>query len=179
MEPRAFALNPYAAAYIPLSKRESNVGDGEFLHAQDPTHFAQSQQHHVSVDQREKSYPSSESLMPNKSSDATYKQMSDEDLEMDMDMEFLMMTFPGLSHESIANVYLANDGDVEATMDMLTLLETHSPETENLPDTLDIGDVSETGPSTSNPSKPKNAAMEAAAAASSSSGTYDAPPVAS
>ncbi|XP_010541637.1 PREDICTED: polyadenylate-binding protein-interacting protein 5-like [Tarenaya hassleriana] len=163
-------LNPYAASYIPLSKREGYAGDGELFYTQRPMHIApQSQQIHVSRDYGEaqgvKSYPGSEVSVPKQSSDMTHKQMRDEDLEMDMDVEFLLMIFPGLSHESIADVYLANNGDIEAAMDMLTQLETYSSEPESLPDTLDF----ESGPSTWTVPKPKNAATEATAA---SSGTH-------
>lgn len=76
-------MNPNAAAYVPISKR-----DGD-------------------------------SAKPA----ASEKQMSDEDLEMDVDIEFLLATFSDLSYESISDVYLANNGDLDATIEMLTQLE--------------------------------------------------------
>jgi hypothetical protein len=97
--------------------------------------------------------------------------MRDEDLEMDMDIEFLLVTFSNLSHESINDVYMANNGDLDATIEMLSQLEIYSSEAqEYLPDTLDIGDV----PETTESSKPKSAITEATSA-SSSSGTPNAP----
>ncbi|CAL9231565.1 unnamed protein product [Arabidopsis halleri] len=100
-------------------------------------------------------------------------QMKDEDLEMDMDIEFLLVTFSDLSHESINDVYLANNCDLDATIEMLNQLEIYSTEAqEYLSDTLDIGDVPETitEPSTSTVSKQKNEASS-----SSSSGIRNAP----
>ncbi|WZY79373.1 hypothetical protein YC2023_025757 [Brassica napus] len=119
MKPGGSGLNPNAAAYVPISKR-----DGD-------------------------------SAKPA----ASEKQMSDEDLEMDVDIEFLLATFSDLSYESISDVYLANNGDLDATIEMLTQLEIFSNEAEEyLPDTLDIGDVPETiEPSTSSAPKQTNA----------------------
>ncbi|KAF5774049.1 putative polyadenylate-binding protein-interacting protein 5/6 [Helianthus annuus] len=54
------------------------------------------------------------------------------------------MVFPGVSDESLSSVYTACNGDIEAAVEMLSQLELHSGDfTENLPDSLDIGDVSE------------------------------------
>ncbi|CAN7045705.1 unnamed protein product [Brassica rapa subsp. trilocularis] len=119
MKPGGSGLNPNAAAYVPIAKR-----DGD-------------------------------SAKPA----ASEKQMSDEDLEMDVDIEFLLATFSDLSYESISDVYLANNGDLDATIEMLTQLEIFSNEAEEyLPDTLDIGDVPETiEPSTSSAPKQTNA----------------------
>jgi len=78
--------------------------------------------------------------------DGTGKQTLDEDY--DMDLAYLQMTFPGLSEESLFDVYVANKGDLESAVDMLNQLEHYSGDSlENLPDTLDIGDVSEAGSS--------------------------------
>ncbi|CAA0402006.1 unnamed protein product [Arabidopsis thaliana] len=135
MKPGAFALNPHAASYVPISKRVDYGGgdDGLVFAAKSPT---------VEVS------------MPKKSSEMAYKQIRDDDLDLemdiDMDIEYLLVTFSGLSQESITDVYLANGGDLEATIEMLNQLEIYSTESEeNLPETLDIGDISESGPSTS------------------------------
>lgn len=194
-------LNPYAAAYVPLSKREGSLGD-----TKPATHHhvqQQQQQHHYVAHgygvQGMGSYPGSQ-MSPKKSSDMVYNhQLKDEDLEMDMDIEYLLVTFAGLSHESINDVYLANSCDLDATIEMLNQLEVihslsidpliwkvhsidfwcffiqiYSTEAqEYLPDTLDIGDVPETitEPSTSTVSKQRNEAN----ASSSSSGIHNAP----
>ena len=70
------------------------------------------------------------SMPPEKSSEIAYKQIRDDDLDLemdiDMDIEYLLVTFSGLSQESITDVYLANSGDLEATIEMLTQLEVSS-----------------------------------------------------
>ncbi|ESQ32092.1 hypothetical protein EUTSA_v10004997mg [Eutrema salsugineum] len=175
MKPGGSALNPYAAAYVPLSKREGYLGGEELRSAKPVTHQVQHQPYvpHGFGFQGMGSFPGSQMSMPKTSSDMAYKQMRDEDMEMDMDIEYLLVTFPGLSHESINDVYLANSGDLDATIEMLNQLEIYSTEAqEYLPDTLDIGDVPETTePSTSTAPKQKNAS----GSSSSSSGTPNAP----
>ncbi|CAH8310636.1 unnamed protein product [Eruca vesicaria subsp. sativa] len=114
-----------------------------------------------------------------KTETASEKQMSDEDLEMDIDIEFLLATFSNLSYESISDVYLANNHDLDATIEMLNQLEIVSLSNElivqflhifsneaeeYLPDTLNIGDVPETIEfSTSSAPKQKNESTEASA----------------
>ncbi|CAA7025911.1 unnamed protein product [Microthlaspi erraticum] len=149
------SLNPYAAAYVPLFKREPAT-----QHVQQ--HQPQVAAHGYGGVQGTGCYPGSQMSMP--------KQMRDEDLEMDMEIEFLLVTFSNLSHESINDVYMANNGDLDATIEMLNQLEIYSSEAqEYLPDTLDIGDV----PETTESSKTKSAGTEGSA--SSSSGTPNAP----
>ncbi|XP_031473580.1 polyadenylate-binding protein-interacting protein 6 [Nymphaea colorata] len=60
-------------------------------------------------------------------------------------MRSLAVKFPGYSEESILDVYAANDGDMEATIEMLAQLETFGT-VDSLPDTLGIGDTSTTWP---------------------------------
>ncbi|KAG2335126.1 hypothetical protein Bca4012_016334 [Brassica carinata] len=150
----AFALNPNAASYVPLSNRGDHADVEGFLFANPTT--------------QEISFAGVQvSMPPEKSSEMAYKQIRDDlDLEMDIDMdiEYLLVTFSGLSQESITDVYLANSGDLEATIEMLTQLEIYSDETqESLPETLDIGDHFESGPSTSKAAAHKKAATEVVA----------------
>lgn len=116
MKPGAFALNPHAASYVPLSKRVDCGGDDGLVFEVSPTHILQGQQ--ISFSGVE---------VPKKSSELAYKQIRDDDLDMemdiDMDIEYLLVTFSGLSQESITDVYLANSGDLEATIEMLNQLE--------------------------------------------------------
>ncbi|CAH8391456.1 unnamed protein product [Eruca vesicaria subsp. sativa] len=145
----AFALNPNAASYVPLSNRVDHVADLEGFVFANPT-------------TQEISFAGVQVSLPEKSSEIAYKQTRDDDLDLemdiDMDIEYLLVTFSGLSQESITDVYLANSGDLEATIEMLTQLEIYSDETqENLPETLDI---CESGPSTSKASTQKKAATE-------------------
>ncbi|KAB2023949.1 hypothetical protein ERO13_D06G047900v2 [Gossypium hirsutum] len=188
MKPGVSSLNPYAASYIPLAKREAsdNVTAKDIKHGNEnawfkpSSHFAYNphssnaflgssaygtEKHQVAEGSAVKSHPAHGSLMQNPG-EMTDKQIVDE--EFDMDLEYLRMTFPGLSNESLLDVYLANDGDFEATVDMLNQLEMHTVESsETLPDTLDIGDVSESGSSaTCVGLKLKNMAGETSASSS-------------
>ncbi|XP_038710490.1 polyadenylate-binding protein-interacting protein 5 isoform X2 [Tripterygium wilfordii] len=181
MKPGASTLNPYAASYIPLSKR--NAGDNTEVpgltsrgaNAQNSYHGKASHHSHVCVNEKLslpevstlKSHPALSSHIPNEMRD---KQMVD--MEFDVDMEYLRMLFPGVSDQSLSDVYLHSGGDMDATMDMLNHLECYSVESsENLPDTLDIGDVVDSGSSAGcSSSKLKNAVDEASV---SSSGPSD------
>lgn len=176
MKPGGSALNPHAAAYIPLSKREA--GSSAKPAAAAATHHVQYHQPYGAYGYEGMgSFPGSQMYMPKTTtySSSDNKQMRDEDLDMDMEIEYLLATFSALSHESINDVYLANNGDLDATIEMLNQLEIYSTEAqEYLPDTLDIGDVPETiMPSTSSAPEQKNASNEASAS-STSSGTLKA-----
>ncbi|KAF3499555.1 hypothetical protein F2Q69_00039856 [Brassica cretica] len=149
-------LNPNAAAYVPLYKREADSAKP----AAATTHHVQHQPYGYGVQGKGSSSGS---------------QMRNDDSEFDM--EFLLANFSDLSIESVRDVYLANDGDVDATIEMLTQLEIYSNEAEEylpLPDTLDLGDAPETIETSTSPAPPKqkNASNEASASSSStSSGT--------
>ncbi|CAH8322078.1 unnamed protein product [Eruca vesicaria subsp. sativa] len=140
----AFALNTHATSYVPLSKKV-DCDDMDGL----ATHSVHEQQ---------------QIFIPKTLSEMAYKQIrDDDDLDIDMDIEYLLVTFSGLSQESITDVYLANGADLEETFEMLNHFEIYSTETkENLPEMLDLGDLSETGPSTSKASAQKTAATEVA-----------------
>ncbi|XP_022749550.1 polyadenylate-binding protein-interacting protein 5-like isoform X2 [Durio zibethinus] len=144
MKPGVSSLNPYAASYIPLAKREANdiVTAKDIKHenktawfepsshfAHNPPHYSNvsldsvthgTKKHQIPETSALKSNPSHDSLMLNPG-EMTDKQIMDE--EFDMDLEYLRMAFPGLSNESLVDVYLANNGDLEATVDMLNQLE--------------------------------------------------------
>ncbi|CAN8256638.1 unnamed protein product [Cochlearia groenlandica] len=163
MKPGAFALNPHAASYVPLSKRVDFSDMDGLVFANTATH--------ITTQGQQISFAGVEVSMPKKSNEMAYKQIRDDDFDMemdiDMDIEYLIVTFSGLSQESITDVYLANSGDLEATIEMLNQLEIYSNEAEeHLPETLDIGDISESGPSTSKATKQKSAGAEVAAATS-------------
>lgn len=140
MKPGDSTLNPYAASYIPLFKREaaekiegpgvtSKVAQGgnQTVWNRPVEHTTQNRQHNQASSIHQacvpKNHPapgfygsSSQSL-----NELTDNQMMDE--ESDIDLEYLQMTFPGISDESLNDVYMANKGDLEATIDMLNQLE--------------------------------------------------------
>lgn len=147
MKPGVSSLNPYAAAYIPLSKRETD--DRTYLTAKDsksinntvwlgnPENITQNQQYcqaSLECDAHRMPKQVSQEVFTMKSHPAygsygtssqnvneAAERMADE--QFDMDLEYLQMTFPGISDQSLTDVYLANKGDLEATVDMLNQLE--------------------------------------------------------
>ena len=110
----AFALNPHATSYVPLYKRVDHHHDMDGLLFANPT-------------TQDLSFEGVQVSMPKISSEVAYKLIRDDDfdmeMEIDMDIEYLLVTFSGLSQESINDVYLANSGDLEATIEMLNQLE--------------------------------------------------------
>ncbi|CAN6721198.1 unnamed protein product [Malus baccata var. baccata] len=144
MKPGFSSLNPYAAAYIPLSKRETD--DRTYVTTKDssrsnesvwfgnPQNFTHNQHHSKAY--LESDAPGTATLQSPKSyavksypahgyygssSQNVIKVSENEDF--DMDMEYLGMSFPGISDQSLSDVYLANRGDLDATIDMLNQLE--------------------------------------------------------
>lgn len=186
MKPQSSSLNPYAASYIPLSKRgahgrtslpekDSKSYDGTVWFQ---THQAATNDQQLINSSLErlskpeafpaKSQPASSSYTPSLQNVAelTDNQLQDEDL--DMDLEYLRMTFPGISYQSLVDVYNVNSGDLDAAIDMLSQLELEGDESSgSLPETLDIGDVSESGlPADSASLKQKNVAEETSTSSS-------------
>ncbi|KAJ6743624.1 POLYADENYLATE-BINDING PROTEIN-INTERACTING PROTEIN 6 [Salix viminalis] len=175
---RVSTLNPYATAYIPLSKRDSAdriENPGWTVQGGNPNvwygsaeHSAQIRQNdtglisvpEMSVLKSQSGYGSYGSSSQN-SYEVTGKQTIDEEFEMDL--EYLRINFPGISDESLTGVYMANNGDADAAMDMLNQLELDTLDSSgNLPDTLDIGDAYEPRPSAEVSSvKPKTVVGEA------------------
>ncbi|XWS70814.1 hypothetical protein CRYUN_Cryun03dG0081400 [Craigia yunnanensis] len=164
MKPGVSSLNPHAPSYVPLAKREANDNvifkdikrGNEIAWFEPSSHFAHNphysnasldsvthgtEKYQVAEACALKSHPARGSLMQNLD-EMTNTQIMDE--KFDMDLEYLRMSFPGLSNESLLDVYLANNGDLEAAVDMLNQLEMYTVEfSETLPDTLAIGDVCE------------------------------------
>ncbi|XP_019259307.1 PREDICTED: polyadenylate-binding protein-interacting protein 6 isoform X2 [Nicotiana attenuata] len=142
-------LNPYAESYVPISRRgapdgnkEARFSPKEFKSGSEAVWLApgvtaggSQQQTHQTADQYKLKDYSAYGSPSHSPAGAMVKQVLDE--ESDMDLAYLQMTFPGMSDESLSEVYLANKCDLDAAVDMLNQLE--------LPDTLDIGDVSDSG----------------------------------
>ncbi|KAF9681171.1 hypothetical protein SADUNF_Sadunf06G0197800 [Salix dunnii] len=181
---RVSTLNPYAAAYIPLSKRDSTnriENPGWTVQGGNPNVWYGSAEHNAQVRQNDKGLFSVPEMSALKSQSGygsygsssqnlygvTGKETIDEEFEMDL--EYLRMNFPGISDESLTGVYMANNGDVDAATDMLNQLELDPLDSSgDLPDTLDIGDVYEPRPSAEVSSvKPKTAGGEASTSSGS------------
>ncbi|KAL8110006.1 hypothetical protein AgCh_025934 [Apium graveolens] len=140
MKAGTFSLNPYAASYIPISRRgisDENKGfevtenasrsvDGpQPVISTTNNQYQMARQSYnvqgtVSEDSKLKSHSvhGSSSQYPN---EMTEKQKLDE--QSDMDLTYLQLTFPGVSDDSLSVAYLANSGDLDATIDMLVQLE--------------------------------------------------------
>ncbi|RDY09727.1 Polyadenylate-binding protein-interacting protein 5 [Mucuna pruriens] len=179
MKPQS-SLNPYAASYIPLSKRgadgrtsltekDSKNYDGTVWFqthhgaTNDQQHInSSSERHSKSEAFPAKSQPASSSYTSSSQNVAELidNQLLDEDL--DMDLEYLRMSFPGISYQSLVDVYNVNNSDLDAAIEMINQLELEGDESSGiLPETLDIGDVSESGlPADSASLKQKNVAEE-------------------
>ncbi|XP_051151522.1 polyadenylate-binding protein-interacting protein 6 [Andrographis paniculata] len=149
MKTGASSLNPYAASYVPLFKRgaAAAVGTKDFSksrllnnvsdvvwyghqpdYASGNGDFTKRNDHHA-----DEFY----------ASPSHHPMMMMNDNQEFMDLAYLQMTFPCVSKESLSDVYFANGCDLDASIDMLDLLETYSDDhpSYKLPDTLDIGDV--------------------------------------
>ncbi|KAE9609209.1 hypothetical protein Lal_00020232 [Lupinus albus] len=155
------SLNPYAASYVPLSKRES-AGRTLVTDKGSENHDSIKMTGDFQTNSQfaSNSYDSSSSLNRVQLAD---NQFTDED-HIDLDIEFLKMSFPGISEESLREVYMLSRDDLDAAIDMLTQLEFDDgvESSGSLPETLDIGDVSEPILSADSASlKLKNVAAEA------------------
>ena len=113
-------MNPYAAAYVPLSKRDS-----------EPEHhlkaFPEGNFEGTSKQRSQEGFSSKIQILshgyfiPSQDvNEVVEEQTVDE--QFDMALEYLNMAFPGLSEESLADAYLVNKGDLEGTIDMLNQL---------------------------------------------------------
>ncbi|CAH2075746.1 unnamed protein product [Thlaspi arvense] len=138
------SLNPYAAAYIPLSRR-AVIGENKncSLTEKDSDVVSETlwedQFKNMTLNQSKASqnyidhgilaseltkgntFHSSYGSSSQNSSKITEKQIMDD--EFDMGLAYLQMKFPGISDNSLYEIYLANSGDLEATIDMLHQLE--------------------------------------------------------
>lgn len=147
MTPHRFSLNPFATSYIPLSRRETNRtfiaenSSNESIRANFPG-YSEHNMHNppydnisprlnmrhgemapVAIASPVQNHPFQGSL-PHHISELT--EMEIVDREFNKDVEFLRTIFPGLSEQSIADVFLANEGDMDATIEMLCQLEVFS-----------------------------------------------------
>jgi len=111
------SLNPYAASYVPLSKR-STIGENK-VYSTGP-HSENAIQNQMNTLKGSTFLDSHGSSSQSPKEDAAKQAMDD---DFDMDLAYLQMTFPGISEESLSDVYLANKRDLEATIDMLSQLE--------------------------------------------------------
>ncbi|KAL0330792.1 UNVERIFIED_CONTAM: Polyadenylate-binding protein-interacting protein 6 [Sesamum angustifolium] len=192
------SLNPYAASYVPLSKRRA-ADEGKILNTakelqngseivlyghQPDNKLTRGQQQNVSQKYVHTSsspqtaeftkwkghhageFYASSSHYPNE-----IPEKSNFDQEF-MDLAYLQINFPGISEESLSDVYLASKCDLDSAVDMLNQLEIYPDDSsDKLPDTLDIGDVPESVSSSglASSQEQRNSTAKAGASTSGSS----------
>ncbi|KAL9330914.1 hypothetical protein ACSQ67_000524 [Phaseolus vulgaris] len=166
MRPQSSSLNPYAASYVPLSKRgqmtrQDATNDQQLINSSSERLF------------KPEAFPTKNQLASSSytSSSQNVAEVAENQLlaeDLDMDLEYLRITFPGISYQSLVDVYNVNSGDLDAAIDMLSQLELEGDESSGtLPETLDIGDVSESGLAAESTSlKQKNVAEETSTSSS-------------
>jgi len=124
------SLNPYAASYVPLSKRESHDATADPF--QSPPYHAAQNQHHQFHSSALASKPVVETFQGNINNPASssygsvpagFVDNQFADYDPDMDVEYLRMQFPGISEESLRDVYMVNECDIDAAVEMLNQLE--------------------------------------------------------
>ncbi|PSR91806.1 Polyadenylate-binding protein [Actinidia chinensis var. chinensis] len=189
------SLNPYAASYIPISRRGTADANKDYsltenaYKCDDATLWSGSHSENTPQNQHQskasQNYIAQGTLAHEEyatkgnpvhgsygsSSQTLTKMMEIAEEEREMDLAYLQMMFPGISCESLSDVYFVNKGDLEATLDMLNHFEQDMDDySENLLQSLDISDVSEYGSSTECASlKLKKVAGEVAGSSSGSS----------
>lgn len=170
MRPGGSSLNPFAASYVPISKRagtdvnshykseqELNRGNGAsvwFRNQSENLYLPGIQHQNVSKNEGAMladDFPKWKDPHGGKYRTSTSQHVNEmpekSNFDDDMDMAYLQMTFPGISYESLHGVYLTNNCDLDAAVDMINQLEMHPIDSSNkLPDSLDIGDVPESDP---------------------------------
>lgn len=141
MKPGSSSLNPYAAAYIPLSARGKNVNT-EFPNMvndaeSDKQILLSGQLSKLTLDHNDHgneklSMPeglplnSQQSYAPYSSSTQAPNLMGGDPTlheEVEMELEYLQMIYPGISVQFLNEAYFLQGCDLEATIEMLNHLE--------------------------------------------------------
>ena len=141
------SLNPYAESYVPLSKRKpkneskasvttaeisskySNETTWSNSHSESPNSKVTKQAHFQTGASFDLNIHGIEELLiddfmkkgDQNPSNETEKNYTDDDSQMDL--AYLAAIFPGISDQSLLDVYSANGGDLEGSVDMLNQLE--------------------------------------------------------
>ncbi|XP_074286367.1 polyadenylate-binding protein-interacting protein 5-like [Silene latifolia] len=108
MKTNASTLNPFALSYVPIARREVEDVDKDFKTMSKEADAAAVHDLKLKGHQAEIPQEMDFSIM---------------DEESEMDLAYLQMIFPGVSDQSLADVYNVNLGDLEAALDMLSILE--------------------------------------------------------
>lgn len=150
------SLNPNAASYVPLFQKKMNVeNEVSKMTGKDPksdkalpeSASRGTEELPVSVECTLNGYTFDGSFGSSSQNQNLGRENQVVNEEIEMDLAYLKMTFPGFSDESLEEVYMAHQGDLDAAVDILSQLEFYSSESsKTLLATMDIGDLSEPGP---------------------------------
>ncbi|XP_074280485.1 polyadenylate-binding protein-interacting protein 6-like [Silene latifolia] len=113
MKTSTSTLNPFAVAYVPLAKREVQDVDKE----------CKTMPREAAVDDLKSKVHQTDVAHDTRAELPQEITASVLDEESEMDLAYLQMMFPGVSDQSLADVYNINQGDLEAAVDMLSELE--------------------------------------------------------
>ncbi|KAG9459342.1 hypothetical protein H6P81_003850 [Aristolochia fimbriata] len=151
MKPMKSLLNPYADSFVPLSRQgadkqcksndktediqgslqvtTSEAENSKVASGSAKTHVDDSQFNKLSLDESTPKNADDETERSNAADETERSNAAD---EFEYDLAFLAATFPGVSDQSLADVYFANDGDLDAAIEMMNQLE-------NLPEVSNFG----------------------------------------
>lgn len=149
------SLNPNAASYVPLFQKKMNVeNEVSKMTGKDPksdkalpeSASRGTEELPVSVECTLNGYTFDGCFGSSSQNQNVGRENQVVNEEIEMDLAYLKMTFPGFSDESLEEVYMAHQGDLDAAVDILSQLEFYSSESsKTLLATMDIGDLSEPG----------------------------------
>ncbi|KAK9698075.1 hypothetical protein RND81_08G080800 [Saponaria officinalis] len=114
MKTSTSTLNPFAVAYVPVAKGQVQDADKE----------CKTMSAAIVNDPKLNVHQTDDSL-------CTSAEIPQEigfnfsDVESEMDLAYLQMTFPGISVQFLNDVYNINGGDLESAIDMLSELEVY------------------------------------------------------
>ncbi|XP_041995445.1 polyadenylate-binding protein-interacting protein 6-like isoform X2 [Salvia splendens] len=154
------SLNPNAAAYVPLFKRGSadvnkEFGSPEEFNSENEVgQFGYRQNvilrhSQIAGAPQTAEYPKWKYNYRDEyvASTSQYPEKPGTDEDSDIDLTYMQMNFPGISLESLSDVYQASGCDLDSAIDMVHQLEImHVDSSDKLPDTLDIGDIPDSAP---------------------------------
>ncbi|XP_068652637.1 polyadenylate-binding protein-interacting protein 5-like [Aristolochia californica] len=140
LKPRKSLLNPYADSFVPLSRQgagKHNKSDDTSENIKESSQVMMSESETSNIASGiAKSHVDASHFNKLSLENSTLKNPDDETErpnivdELEYDLAFLAATFPGVSDQSLADVYFANGGDLDATIEMMNQLE-NMPEMSN------------------------------------------------
>ncbi|KAH9604411.1 hypothetical protein KSS87_023635 [Heliosperma pusillum] len=120
MKTNTSTLNPFALSYVPIAKREVEDVDKDCKITSEKAAVADA---NAAVNDLKLKGHQADDAHVTQAEIPQVRDFSITDEESEMDLAYLQMIFPGVSDQSLADVYNVNMGDLEAALDMLSILE--------------------------------------------------------